>query len=108
MLSAMKRRGGRQIVDTSIDMDLLPCLEAGPTPAQAAELLDEARRLLDCVLDNRKGILCAIATRKLQGQSNSGLARDLGVSRRTIERKLELIRVLWKEDIDARESSVNQ
>lgn len=42
--------------------------------------------------------LQVIAERKLEGYGNADIARDLGVSTRTVERKLERIRQEWDED----------
>lgn len=42
--------------------------------------------------------LQVIAERKLEGYDNADIARDLGVSTRTVERKLARIRQEWDED----------
>lgn len=94
------RRGGGQQVGPGFE--LLNAFRAEPTPEQAAEVLDEARRLLDIVLSNRDSSLRVIALGKLQGEDNSVLAKQLAVSRRTIERKLELVRLLWEQDLESR------
>jgi hypothetical protein len=39
--------------------------------------------------------LCHIATWKLEGDSNDKIAARLGCGRRTIERKLGVIRSIW-------------
>ncbi len=96
------RRGAGQQVDQ--EFDLLNAFCAEPTPDQAAEVLDEARRLLDVVLAGRESSLRVIALGKLQGEDNSVLAKQLAVSRRTIERKLDLIRRLWEQDLESRET----
>ncbi|PHS03381.1 MAG: hypothetical protein COA78_17930 [Blastopirellula sp.] len=96
---SQRRGGGKQ---TNLSDALMQSFEAGPSPLQAAELLDEARRLIDHTLDGRSN-LQVIATRKLQGANNTELAEELKVSRRTIERKLEVIRMLWQEDLESRE-----
>jgi len=94
------RRGGGQ--QAGQEFDLINAFRAEPTPDQAAEVLDEARRLLDVVLANRDSNLRVIALGKLQGEDNGVLAKQLAVSRRTIERKLELIRLLWEQDLESR------
>ena len=96
---AARRGGGQQV---GPEFDLLNAFRAEPTPDQAAEVLDEARRLLDVVLANRDSNLRFIALGKLQGEDNGVLAEQLAVSRRTIERKLELIRLLWQRDLESR------
>jgi hypothetical protein len=99
---ADRRGAGRQVEQ---EFDLLNAFRAETTPDQAAEVLDEARRLLDVVLAGRESNLRVIALGKLQGEDNGVLAKQLAVSRRTIERKLELIRLLWEQDLEARETS---
>ncbi|EMI57537.1 ECF-type sigma factor [Rhodopirellula sallentina] len=39
-----------------------------------------------------------IATKKLEGESNEAIAQQLGVSIRTVERKLNLIRLTWSAE----------
>ncbi|MEQ8785970.1 MAG: ECF-type sigma factor [Pirellulaceae bacterium] len=96
-----QRRGGA--LQVGQDFDLLQAFRDEPTPEQAAEVLDEARRLLDDILAGRDGSLRAIALGKLQGEDNAALAAQIGVSRRTVERKLELIRLLWEQDLQDRD-----
>lgn len=85
---ANRCRSGRQVEQ---EFDLLNAFRAEPTPDQAAEVLDEVRRLLCVVLDGRESNLRAIVLGKLQGEDNRAIAKQLAVSRRTIERKLEFI-----------------
>jgi DNA-directed RNA polymerase specialized sigma24 family protein len=40
-----------------------------------------------------------IARRRLEGYTNSEIAKELGVIERTIERRLQLIRNLWNEEL---------
>ncbi len=54
------------------------------------------------MLAERDSNLRVIALGKLQGEDNSVLAKQLAVSRRTIERKLELIRLFWEQDVESR------
>ncbi len=74
---AARRGGGRQVGQ---EFDLVHAIRAEPTPDQAAEVLDEARRLLDVVLAGRELNLRVIALGKLQGEDNSVLAKQLAVS----------------------------
>jgi len=66
-----------------------------------AELLDEMRQLLD-VLRRKDQTLCLIAQRKFEGFSNEQIAAELSRNVRTVQRKLERIRVLWLEDLQKR------
>jgi RNA polymerase sigma factor (sigma-70 family) len=96
----LKRGGGR--VRTEADLaaggsgDRPPTLDriAGPqlTPEFAAEFADEYRRLFEALSDEE---LRRIAVWKLEGHSVDEIAARLGCARRTVARRLELIRKLW-------------
>jgi DNA-directed RNA polymerase specialized sigma24 family protein len=63
-----------------------------PTPEQAALMGEECERLLATLSDaNRRIVLL-----KLDGFTNHEIAEKVGVALRTIERKLKLIRRIWK------------
>jgi len=66
-----------------------------PTPAFAAQVAEECRRLLEC-LDNPD--LRRVALLKVEGYSNEEIAAQLGCGLRTVERRLGLIRTMWKQD----------
>jgi DNA-directed RNA polymerase specialized sigma24 family protein len=66
-----------------------------PSPAFAAEVAEEYRRLLDCLEDNT---LRSIAVWKMEGYGNEEIAARLGCVLRTVERKLAAIRSLWRRD----------
>ena len=67
-----------------------------PTPDFALQTSEECQRLLDLLSDE----LREVAELKLQGFSNSEIAQQMGVVERTAERKLNLIRKHWSEDLD--------
>ena len=71
------------------------------SPEFAAELLDESRHLLD-TLHQEDATLSLIALRKLEGRSNKEIAAELGVTLRTVQRKLERIGILWEADLEKR------
>jgi RNA polymerase sigma factor (sigma-70 family) len=73
-------------------------LDREPSPELAAELADEYRRLLDRLGDPQ---LQAIALWKVEGYSNEEIAGRLGCVVRSVERKLQRIRMLWGEDVPA-------
>jgi DNA-directed RNA polymerase specialized sigma24 family protein len=64
-----------------------------PTPAFAAEVAEQCRRLLDGLGDAE---LRAVALAKLEGYSNAEIAARQGVVQPTVERKLRVIRGLLK------------
>ena len=68
-------------------------IDAGPTPALAAMMLEEYQRLL-AQLD--KSEMREIAMAKMEGCSNEEIAKRLDCSVRTVERRLRLIRDNWK------------
>src|SRR5262245_49379076 len=63
-----------------------------PTPAFAAEVADECRRLLDGLGDEA---LRQIAVLKMQGHSVEEIAEQTGTTRRTIERRPQINRQTW-------------
>jgi DNA-directed RNA polymerase specialized sigma24 family protein len=67
---------------------------AGPerTPEFSAEFADEYRRLFGVLRDDD---LRRIAIWKLEGYTTDEIAAELGCARRTVARRLELIRTLW-------------
>ncbi len=73
-------------------------LSREPTPDLAgefAELFERLMRKLDAADDPD---LKLIAIRRMQGDSAAEIAGDLGCVKRTIERKVTLIRRLWEEE----------
>ncbi len=87
-----KERGGQQ----GHDADVEQMLSQEPTPEIAAEMADEYQRLLD-KLGNAE--LRSIALWKLEGYSNEEIAGKLGGVECTIERRLQLIRQIWEEQM---------
>ena len=96
-----KRGGGR--VRTEADLaaggpeDKLSGLNeiasAEPTPEFAAEFAEQYRRLFEVLRDED---LRRIAVWKLEGHTVDEIAAQLGCARRTVARRLELIRTLWQ------------
>jgi RNA polymerase sigma factor (sigma-70 family) len=70
-------------------------LDREPTPAFAALVADESRRLLECLGDEQ---LRTVALCKLEGYTNDEIAGRLGCGRLTVQRKLRLIRQIWGEE----------
>jgi DNA-directed RNA polymerase specialized sigma24 family protein len=64
-----------------------------PTPEFAAQVAEEYRQLLDG-LDEE---LRTVAVAKMEGHSNAEIAARAKVTERTVERRLVVIRKLWKE-----------
>jgi DNA-directed RNA polymerase specialized sigma24 family protein len=68
----------------------------GPTPEFAAELAEEYQRRLDGLGDE---MLKRVAQLRLEGYDYDEIAGRLGVARRTVARKLEMIRAAWGRGI---------
>jgi DNA-directed RNA polymerase specialized sigma24 family protein len=63
-----------------------------PTPAFAAQVADECRRLLDLLADAE---LRSVAVWKMEGDTTEQIAAKLACAPSTVERKLRRIRGLW-------------
>jgi DNA-directed RNA polymerase specialized sigma24 family protein len=97
-----QKRGGGRVVDEAVlfgragDEGSLAGLEriagAGPTPEFAAMMAEECQRLLD-VLDDDS--LRQVALSRMEGYTNDEIAAQIGCARRTVARRLELIRKTW-------------
>ena len=104
-----QKRGGGQVRGESIFLNaedasalgLADVIADDITPAHLATLEEERTRLFEALPDE---VLRTVALKKLEGYQNAEIAADLGVSERTIERKLHRIRNLWTLEID-RDSS---
>ena len=66
-----------------------------PTPAFAAQVAEECRRLLDRLGDEG---LRAIALLKMEGYTDEEVAEQLGCVSRTVRRRLQMIRSLWQQE----------
>ena len=63
-----------------------------PTPEDAAQVADEVRLLLRGLDADQR----VVAVAKMEGYSNAEIAALLSVTERTVERRLKVIRKLWK------------
>ena len=71
--------------------------DVGPTPEEAALLAEELSRLLSQLDDSS---LVEVALLKLEGWSNEEIAMRLDRTSRSIERKLQRIRLYWSRDAE--------
>jgi len=95
------KRGGGQVQgetaflrpdDDALGIDQV--LGAGPTPAFASQVAEECQRLLDVLGD---ATLQTIAVLKMEGHTVDEIAARLGSTKRTIERRLHIIRKTWEQ-----------
>lgn len=95
-----QKRGGGQVRGHSVleaDEDGFDALAGpGPSPEFLCELAEEQQRLLDALGDDT---LRHVALWKLEGWNGQEIAQKLGLTRRSVERKLERIRELWKGEL---------
>jgi DNA-directed RNA polymerase specialized sigma24 family protein len=61
----------------------------------AAIAAEECRRLLELLGD---ADLRALALAKMEGYTDDEIANQLGCARRTVQRRLRLIRQLWEQE----------
>ncbi|WP_166826577.1 ECF-type sigma factor [Thalassoroseus pseudoceratinae] len=73
-------------------------LSREPTPDLAGEIAELFERLMNKLDSADDPDLKLIAIRRMQGDSAAEIANDLGCVKRTIERKVTLIRRLWEEE----------
>lgn len=73
--------------------ELRAVLSAEPTPEFAVEVADEMERLIRKCHDKR---LRTVVQRKLENCTNEEIAAELGCHRRTVIRKLNLVRQEWE------------
>ena len=100
--SRQKRGPGRELGESALECreqsgsqigGIGQVMDREPTPAFAAELLEEFNRRI-AQLDDRS--LQETAIRKLEGYTNAEIAHQRGCTERTVERKLRLIRKIWE------------
>ena len=87
-----QKRGGGQRPDAG---DLEMILSREPTPEFSAMVAENCVRLLDRL----ELPLRQIAQLRLDGYTNIEIATQLGCALRTVERRLELIRRTWNEEL---------
>jgi DNA-directed RNA polymerase specialized sigma24 family protein len=88
------KRGGAAVeADEAADLEEIVGRE--PTPAFAAQVAEECRRLLASLGDTE---LEGVALWKMEGYTTEEIASRLGYVNRTVERKLHLIRSIWSKE----------
>jgi DNA-directed RNA polymerase specialized sigma24 family protein len=95
-----QKRGGkagpyRSPTSTDVERELEKIVSREPSPEFAAQVADECQRLLTLLGTFE---LRSIALWKMEGYTVDEIAGRLGCARTTVERRLRLIRSLWKEE----------
>jgi DNA-directed RNA polymerase specialized sigma24 family protein len=102
--SARQKRGGGRVVaaadlggsSASAGADVFErVISAEPTPEFAALAAEEYRRLLESLPGDE---LRKVALDRMEGFSNDEIAERLGCARRTVARRLDLIRKTWEAE----------
>jgi DNA-directed RNA polymerase specialized sigma24 family protein len=92
----LKRGGGvRHLAESEEELSLEQLFSREPTPALAAQVAEEYRRLLDCLGDRE---LEAIALWRMEGYTVEEIAAKAGCAPRSVKRKLLAIRTLWENE----------
>lgn len=95
--NTLKRGGGRTVDENALGdncrIEDIICHEL--TPDLAVQVAEEYERLILSLQDETQR---SVAQLKLEGYSNLEIARQLGRSERTVERKLWAIRTMWSKE----------
>lgn len=98
--AALRRGGGRVRGDSVFvgagDEVAKYAIDGEPTPEVALIMIEQAHELLDKLGDQ---VLREVAQLKMQGYTDEEIAQQLGCVRRTVVRRLRIIRELWSEAI---------
>jgi RNA polymerase sigma factor (sigma-70 family) len=90
-----QKRGGGDGAADDAEAVLAEALSREPSPAFAAEVAEECRRLLGRLGDQR---LEAVALLRMEGYTVQEVAKKLGCAPRTVKRKLDFIRAIWEKE----------
>ncbi len=82
-------------VEGNSDVKVERFVSREPTPEFTAEFVDSCECLFDKLNDSQ---LRSIAQLKVEGHTDNEIAAKLSVSRRTVQRRLEMIRRIWTDD----------
>ncbi|HEX6963812.1 MAG TPA: ECF-type sigma factor [Lacipirellula sp.] len=104
--TAERRGGGRVACETDLAIavavppgfSLTTILAEEPTPEFLVMLDEQMQRLLGLLRDD---VLRRIAIARIEGYTVQEIAQSIGISDRSIERKLQLIRKAWTRDMAA-------
>ena len=88
-----QKRGAGRMPSRAVELDELFAHE--PSPDMAAQLADLVAHLIERLGDD---VLRRLALLKIQGHTEEEMAAALGVSPRTVRRKLDLVRRLWERE----------
>jgi DNA-directed RNA polymerase specialized sigma24 family protein len=90
--AALRGHASDALLDPSSALGLEMMAGDEPTPEFAMIVAEEYERLLDALGDDR---LRQVAIRRMEGYTCDEIAAELGCARRTVARRLDLIRKTW-------------
>ena len=93
-------RGESAFIDlTNLNLDgINNAVGDEPTPEFLAAVDDEHRNLMGLLRDDSLRELCQL---RMQGYSNDEIAEHQGITTRSVERKLQLVREKWSRELDS-------
>jgi len=92
-IDVQRRHRDRELLG---EPDLEQLLSDEPPPEMAVEMAEDYQRILGLLGD---GELRSVALWKVEGYTNEEIAQKLGCVVRSVERKLQRIRILWAEAV---------
>ena len=100
-----QKRGGGEVRGESAFIDITNLNKDGinnaqglkPTPEFMAAVDDQHQNLMEQLRDDSLRELCQM---RMEGYSNDEIAERLGITTRSVERKLQLIREKWSRELD--------
>lgn len=105
-----EKRGGGRVRGESVfdagdarqsEVGIEQCAGNAESPAMLAQFTDDCQRLFDLLDDDR---LRAIALLRVEGHSVDEIGQRIGCAKRSVERRLKLIRMTWETAIQDRSS----
>ena len=104
-----KKRGGTEVRGESMVAGLTSrpggfdqLLDSEPTPEFLAIMEEQQRELFQALPDASQR---DVARMRFEGFSNEEISEQLGMSLRSVERKLKIVREIWTEIMQARSES---
>ncbi len=92
---AVRRRSPVIGQETTSELEDVPA--GGPTPEEWVVMREQCDQLLQILGDDE---LRFITIWKLEGRTNEEIAKKLMRTRQTVQRKLNLIRSIWREELE--------
>ena len=95
-----QKRGGNEVAENETTL----LIDGEPTPDMAAQYKDTLNSLINEIPDEHVRLVVA---GKLEGRTIGELSKQLGLARRTIDRKLQLVRKIWSRKLEQSQESIS-